>query len=268
VGDVKVAGRMPVDLFFVRHGESEGNAAREAHKRGDNSLLTDEFNARPSSQWRLTDLGEQQAEAAGAWLRRWMDDQGMAAFDRYYCSPYVRTMQTAAGLRLPGAAWQLEPLLRERDYGLWPVDKQAAAREFPRSLEMKQRDRFLWRPDGGESTPDLELRAREMFGTFARELSGRRVICVTHEDFMLAVRFRLEKLTIARWLALDDQPEEKIVNCGILHYTRKDPGSDEVLDRFGWVHRIEPSGPEPALSPIERPRFTDDELLDLAKAGW
>ncbi len=49
----------------------------------------------------LTDTGGRQAEAAGAWLR----EHGLDQYDRHYCSRYVRTMQTAALLGLPDAAW-------------------------------------------------------------------------------------------------------------------------------------------------------------------
>jgi len=59
---------MPVDLVFVRHGRSEGNEAREQSKQGDNSHYTDEFRARRNREWRLTDLGIEQAKAAGHWI--------------------------------------------------------------------------------------------------------------------------------------------------------------------------------------------------------
>ena len=269
-GQPDETGRMPLDLVLVRHGESEGNLAREASKRGDRSLMTGEFLARPASSWRLTPEGRDQAAAAGRWLRLWMQREQVQRFDRYYCSPLVRTMETAALLEVPGAAWQLEPLLRERDFGLWEgFDPEETAARYSRSTEQKQRDRFLWRPECGESTPDVDMRAREMFATFARELSGRRVICVTHEDVMLAVRFRLEKMTIPEWLALDDDHSQKIVNCGILHYTRRCPKTHEVDTKFGWVRRIAPSDgdPDPPWSAIERPRFTDQQLLDLIEEG-
>jgi broad specificity phosphatase PhoE len=268
VGPIET-GRMPLDLFFVRHGESEGNIAREAAKRGDRSLMTEEFRARPASGWRLTPEGCKQAQEAGAWLRGWMDREDVRAFDRYYCSPLVRTMETAAHLKVPEARWQLEPLLRERDFGLWEgLDPDESRSLFPRSSGQKQRDRFLWRPECGESTPDLDLRTREMFATFARELAGRRVICVTHEDVMLAVRFRLEKYTIPRWLELDDDADQKIVNCGILHYTRRNPEDGNISSRFGWVRLGKPSsGESGGWQEIQRPRFSNDELLNLVERG-
>lgn len=102
---------MPLDLVLVRHGESVGNEAIDAAKNGTPAAPPERQHS--SRRWLLTDTGRHQAEAAGAWLGH----QGLDRYDRHYCSPYVRTMQTAALLGLPDAAWWLEPLLRERDRG-------------------------------------------------------------------------------------------------------------------------------------------------------
>lgn len=57
------------ELVLIRHGESEGNVARQKSLQGDDSLFYGEFKNRHSSNWRLTDRGRQQALAAGEWLR-------------------------------------------------------------------------------------------------------------------------------------------------------------------------------------------------------
>lgn len=254
---------MPLDLFLVRHGQSEGNVALEAAKSGDLSLMTDAYLARSAADYRLTDLGRSQAEAAGAWVRDWMASEAVERFDRLYCSPYVRARETAAHLALPDGAWQLEPLLRERDWGLWEgLGRHETAKRFPESTAQKHRNRFLWRPESGESTPDLDMRAREVLGTLARELPTGRVLCVTHEDVMWAFRFRLEKLSIEEWIAiLEDDDRGKVPNCGILHYTRVD-NTGAVHERFHRVRLVDPADPVSAQwSTIERPRFTNEQLL-------
>ena len=53
-----------MDLVLVRHGESEGNVAFNRSKAGDHSLYSGEFLRRHSSQWRLTDVGREQAKSA------------------------------------------------------------------------------------------------------------------------------------------------------------------------------------------------------------
>ncbi|WP_267471361.1 histidine phosphatase family protein [Actinomarinicola tropica] len=254
---------MPLDLFLVRHGQSEGNVALEAAKAGDLSMMTDAYLTRSAADYRLTDLGRAQAAGAGAWLRSWLDATGVQRFDRLYCSPYVRARETAAHLALPNAAWQLEPLLRERDWGLWEgLGRDETADRFPESTAQKRRNRFLWRPESGESTPDLDMRAREVLGTLARELPAGRVLCVTHEDVMWAFRFRLEKLSIEEWIEIvEDDDRGKIPNCGILHYTRVDD-SGVMHERFHRVRLVDPADPVSAqCSTIERPRFTNEQLL-------
>jgi NAD+ kinase len=263
--------RMPEDLFLVRHGRSEGNVARDLAKGGDTSLLDAEYLARSAADYRLVRDGVEQARLAGAWLRAWMSTVGADGFDRYYCSPYARTRETAAHLGIDGAGWQLEPLLRERDYGLWEGrarDDTAAA--FPRSATLKERNKFLWRPECGESTADVDMRVREMLATFARELSGRRVLCVTHEDVMWAFRFRLEKLTIEEWLDQEDDDAHAVTNGAVLHYTRR--AEDGVLgDKFVRVRLVDPADHDgdhtSGWRTIERRRFTNDELLAQVDAA-
>lgn len=252
---------MPLHLVLVRHGHSEGNRAQEA---GDPSLMTTEYRNRAAADWRLTDRGRDQAKEAGRWVQEWMAGDGGDPFDRLYCSPYARARETAALLDLPEAGWRLEPMLRERDWGLWEgLAKQTTKERFPVSWKQKKRNKFLWRPECGESTPDLDLRVREMLATFARELSGQRVVCVTHEDVMWAFRFRLEKLTIDQWLAMGDEKIHEIPNCGILHYTRADEAG-KVHPKFVRVRLVDPRVPsnEHDWWSVSRPRFSNEDLLN------
>lgn len=254
---------MPIDLLLVRHGHSEGNRALESAEDGDVRLHQDRrYRARSAADYRLTAEGRAQAATAGVWLRSWLDHEGLEGFDRWYCSPFVRTRETAALLGIDTAQWQLESLLRERDFGLWEgLSKDVAAEMHARSNQMKKRYKFLWRPEAGESTADLDLRVREVLATLAREMSGKRVICVTHEDTMRAFRFRLEKMTIEQWNRQGSSNRLDIVNCGILHYTRRD-SSGTVRERFERVRTIDPSRPDEARwRRIRRPRFSNEDLL-------
>ena len=97
-----VSGSRMRELVLVRHGESEGNVAYQRSKMGDASMYSGEFLRRHSGQWRLTDQGIEQAEAAGAWLRAHYPE----GFERLYVSEYLRAKETAGHLNLPpgGAA--------------------------------------------------------------------------------------------------------------------------------------------------------------------
>ncbi|OGN08741.1 MAG: hypothetical protein A3J46_03230 [Candidatus Yanofskybacteria bacterium RIFCSPHIGHO2_02_FULL_41_11] len=61
---------LPIDLIFVRHGQSEGNVANKASRKGDNSFFTPEFRERHSRAFRLTNKGIEQAKSAGFWLKK------------------------------------------------------------------------------------------------------------------------------------------------------------------------------------------------------
>lgn len=146
---------MPIDLLLVRHGHSEGNRALESAEDGDVRLHQDRrYRARSAADYRLTAEGRAQAATAGVWLRSWLDDEGLEGFDRWYCSPFVRTRETAALLGIDTAQWQLESLLRERDFGLWEgLSKDVAAEMHARSNQMKKRYKFLWRPRRARAPP-------------------------------------------------------------------------------------------------------------------
>ena len=61
---------LPIDLIFVRHGQSEGNLAHRMSEKGDNSFFTPEFRERHSRAFRLTNKGIEQAKSAGFWLKK------------------------------------------------------------------------------------------------------------------------------------------------------------------------------------------------------
>ncbi len=62
-----------VQLYLIRHGQSENNA-RPEHLRVEDA--------------ELTDLGQQQAEQLAPWI-------ATVGLDRLFCSPFRRTLQTA-----------------------------------------------------------------------------------------------------------------------------------------------------------------------------
>lgn len=103
---------MPLDLYVIRHGESEANVIISAGEQGDNSLYTQDNVTVPDRSWRLTAIGRKQADCIGRWL---VSQQQL--FDRYLVSPYVRTRETAATMALPKAKWEETRVLRERSWG-------------------------------------------------------------------------------------------------------------------------------------------------------
>ncbi len=255
---------MPVDLVLVRHGRSEGNEAREQSKQGDNSAYTAKFRARRNREWRLTDLGIAQADAAGTWVR----DQISSTFSRYYTSEYLRARETAGHLDLPGARWVQDILLRERSWGRadFVMPESERHERFSAELAARREDPCYWRPPEGESLAEVCLRVERVLNRLRRDCPGGNCILSTHEDVMWAARFVIEAMTQEQWraLLLSDDPSDKIHNGQVLHYTRRDPATGRYSDRLEWVRSVCPWDPARSNEEwrrIEPPSFSNEELL-------
>jgi len=256
---------MPVRLVFVRHGESEGNVAKRLSRRGDTSAFTPEFLDRHSYQFRLTDVGIKQAEAAGVWIKANING---GKFDRQYVSEYVRAIETAARLSLPDALWRKDLDIRERDYGLMDLlSPEDTKRLYSEELKLFRRDSLLMpTPGGGESMATVGLRSKAFFDTLHRECSRNSVIVVSHGEFIWSCRIRLERITIGRYHELDSSknPHDRIHNCQIIEYTRVDPKTGEEASCYNWMRSVCPSGlllSRNEWVPIVRKKFTNEDLL-------
>lgn len=258
---------MPLDLYLVRHGESEGNVATGLSMQGDHSVFTEDFCRRHSSTLRLTDKGRQQAAAAGEWLKN-RDNNENPMFDRYLVSSYARAMETAARLDLPGARWLIDPYLRERDMGDFDIMSEEDKQNLhPRAFEAYSLDPFYWRPPNGESMAELCLRVDRVLDTLHRECQDKRVIIVCHGMVMWAFVIRLERLTPEEFLNSKRYglPASRIHNCQIVHYTRRDPVLTRATARVNWVRSVCPwdeSLGSRRFRSIERPEpFSNEDLL-------
>jgi len=234
---------MPIDLVLVRHGQSEGNLANQFSYAGDKRGFTEAFKARPSWTWRLTDNGVWQAEAAGEWIRAkvWHREgnEFVKKFDRSYVSFFLRAMETAGHLGL-GGHWLQELYLRERDWGQLDVmSQQERLTDFAREMNRRERDGIFFAPPGGESMAQLCLRIDRVLHTLHRECSDMQVIIVCHAEVMRAFQLRLERMSLKRFTELmtSEVDTDKIFNGGILHYTRRNPETGEmVITGMGAMH--------------------------------
>ena len=256
---------LPIDTIFVRHGQSEGNVANRASRDGDNSFFTPEFREKHSRAFRLTDKGIEQAKSAGDWLRK----NALMPLDRFYVSDYIRAKETAYHLNLPNAEWRVEYQLRERDKALMdncPVDEQKEL--FEREEKQYRLDPFLSYPaGGGESIAMLCLRLKADFlEHIARECSDKRVVVVCHGHVMRAIQLELEHLGHDDFIRLDssEKPEEKICNCQILWYSRRDPKTSKINPHLVAVRSICPWDPagDYGWRMIKKNRFSNDDLAE------
>jgi broad specificity phosphatase PhoE len=138
-------------FFFVRHGETDWNAERRLQGGRDIPL---------------NDRGRQQAARCGDTLRDLIADRGKAPADfAFASSPLSRaseTMEIVLGvLGLPAGGYVADARLAELSFGRWEgmtyreigtVDRQ--------TLMVRERDKWGFRPPGGESYEDLLTRVR------------------------------------------------------------------------------------------------------------
>src|SRR6186997_791842 len=87
----------PERLWLVRHGQSQGNVARDAATAAGHSLI--KLDVRDVDV-PLSDLGVRQAEAAGRWFAELRRDQRPEVI---LSSPYLRARQTATAICDAGA---------------------------------------------------------------------------------------------------------------------------------------------------------------------
>lgn len=253
---------MPLNWVLLRHGHSEGNAANERSKKGDDALFTPDFLDRPSWMWRLTNFGRWQANGAGNWLRQNFQNR---FFDFLFCSEYVRALETAGVLGIPGI-WRREINLRERDWGVADVmTMEERRRRFAEEIARRERAPLLHAYPGGESLANL-FRVSRHFDTLQRECESSNVLTVCHGEVMWYIRLRLERMTMRQFEELErsKHPYDRIHNCQILHYTRVDPVTGIKATSYQWMRSICPW--DQSLSsnewrPIIRPRHTGDQLL-------
>jgi probable phosphoglycerate mutase len=145
-----------VTIYFIRHGETDWNAARRYQGQRDIPL-----NAKGRAQARRN------GEALCALL------PGIAAAD-FVASPLGRARETMeivrACLGLPRDGYRLDDRLRELSYGHWEGKLQAdLPRLDPEGLAERAKDPFRWRPEGGESYADLYERTMAWLADVARD---------------------------------------------------------------------------------------------------
>lgn len=255
------------DLVLIRHGESEGNVARQRSIDGDHSLFYGEFQHRHSCNWRLTDRGRRQAVAAGEWLKK----NNLVQFDRYLVSEYLRAMETAGRIELPDAKWYAEMLIRERDWGQMDLmSEQERMIKMQDELRRRDLDRFYYAPPGGESLAAVAQRADRLLCVLHRECADKKAIVVCHGEVMWAMRTRLERMPQDTFHELQEsgQMVDQIHNGHILHYTRTDPQTGEMAPYFThmrsvcpWNEKLSPKG----WMAIERPVYDNEMLLAIAE---
>ena len=238
----------PARLWLVRHGQSQGNVARDAaHEAG---LLEIGIDVRDVDV-PLSELGHRQAEATG----RWFAD--LPADDRpevILSSPYIRARQTAEAICAAGALAGgpartiIDERLREREFGIFDRLTTIGIRErYPdEAAHRSSLGKFYHRPPGGESWADVILRLRSMMNTINLHYCDRRVLVVCHQVVVLCMRYILEELDEAQILKIDKQAD--VLNCGVCAYDFE-PDADGLCTPTLALWNHDPQGVEATAEP-------------------
>jgi broad specificity phosphatase PhoE len=218
-----VPSKWPSLLVVMRHAESEANLRRETLRKA-NSKETHVGLPVRDVDVELTDSGHRQGRATG----RYLSDR-FPPFDVVYVSPYRRTRQTADAVLSEMAAPPrkvIEERLREKEFGILEgLTKHGIEELHPEEHRRKIAvAKYYYRPPGGESFPDINLRVHSFIGTMVREHTAERVLVVTHSVVVLCFRRLLERMEEDEVLKLDREDEVK--NASLLVY--------EVGVRDGW----------------------------------
>lgn len=144
----------PTTFYLVRHGESEGNAAR---------IFTGQTNSP------LTERGRRQAEAIA-------DELAKVKFDRIVTSDLSRTRDTAETIaKRHGMPIEVIPELREIDVG----DRTGTSFDEVRGLPNWTDDGFMAWPKG-ETLDQVMKRILGVIERLTRESPGQTILIVGH----------------------------------------------------------------------------------------
>lgn len=138
-------------LYLIRHGETDWN--REARYQGQRDIP-------------LNDTGRAQARRHGAVLKALMPT--IADFD-FVASPLQRAVETMRLIRetldLDPDDFRIAPEIAELSYGHWEGELAGELPlKDPDGVADKAADPYGWRPRGGESYHDLEVRVTDWLG--------------------------------------------------------------------------------------------------------
>jgi broad specificity phosphatase PhoE len=233
--------QLPVDVIFVRHGESEANLLQKAEKANRLHDLPLQLRERPDWQHRLTDKGIEQAKVAGKWLLE--NGVDLSTFDARYNSVFLRARETAGYVADPNLPWRPHNMIHEQDwgeYGAIPHSEQEA--RFPHTYRMRKTASLYARLDGGESkADDVTLRVRQFRDTLREKWSNKRVAVVAHGGYIGVARYVFERQLPEDWDTMDNDDSQELGNCAVVWYTKRNPVKpDDVRPYLNWRLMAQP----------------------------
>lgn len=230
---------LPIDLLIVRNAINEGSLRLKLNEISKYKYPLDKLKETHGSKWKLSPFGRLQAKVAGNWIKEHFPTK----FDAYLTAEYLRSMETAARLDLPGSVWIPSVYLRSRDFGDLSSLKIESVEDFNVHMKERARDIFYWTPPNGESIAHLMLRTERVIHWIRKNVppDGKALI-VTNKDIMEALRIRMENIVQTNFIkAIANPPPKDVINtCSIIHYTRRNPRTGEVVPKYRWKRTVTP----------------------------
>jgi len=226
-------------MWLVRHGESVANViATAAQEAGDLTIEVD---------WRDADVplsptGEQQAAALGRWIA---EHAHYGAPTTSWSSSYLRARQTIAiALEAAGITMRtrVDERLRDRELGVLDLLTAAGVEEFHPDEAARRRwlGKFYYRPPGGESWADVQLRLRSFITDVDARHDGQRVLVVAHDAVVVLVLHLCLGWTEQEVLEFD--LSHAVPNVSVTRLARTATGW-ELVDFASTEHLVEHDAP-------------------------
>lgn len=179
-------------IYFVRHGETDWNAARRLQGQTDICL---------------NDTGRRQAARNGRVLKELIENTD--TFD-FVASPLSRTRETMEIVRdalgLERSGYRTDPRLQEINFGHWEGFSWSELPDRdPEGFRARLADPFDWRPHGGESYRDLMERCRAWLEGLERD-----AIVVSHGGVSRVLRGCLLEID-TREVPFLEVPQDKVL---------------------------------------------------------
>ena len=234
--------RWPAVLWLVRHGESVGNLAYAAAEAACATVIVLEGR---DVDVPLSELGERQASALGAWFRTQPTANRPTVV---VSSPYLRAVQTAQRVveaaEIRGVLARTDERLREKEFGtLNRLTSAGILATFPEEARRRAEiGKFYYRPPAGESWCDVVLRLRSVLDDLQLRYAGERVLLVAHQVVVLCFRYIMEELDEAELLQIDRAGE--VANCSLTTFIEDGSGArlGMSLESYNVVAPIEDAG--------------------------
>lgn len=200
----------PKRLTLIRHGESEGNVITKMRESGK-KISEDIYLNKGTHLFNLTEKGVEQALST----RKYIENKGIC-FNAFFVSQYLRAQKTFEIIFPNRKPDEIRSDLNEYDRGYEWLYPENLGEMYPSEAEAKRlKGKKHYRPLGGESMVDLDLRIRSFLMWISIYHSDQDIVAVGHGTWIKSL-----------WVILTGlpRPEWNIPNASFITFERSENG--------------------------------------------